>query len=147
MCSGGPAFGPGSGSGLVWSVAVAAGEATAFRAVIGQEVTGWRMVAVRRLCRRRRRLEDRRTGRGGLKRLRAAEVRVPARVWARSGLRLRAELSDRGKAAPGCAKQGGVEAVRAEYPRSCGMGRRAAAKGRKTERVKATGTTKKPTVA
>lgn len=83
-----PAFGLGSGSARVWSVAVAAGEATAFRAVIGQEVTGWRMVAVRRLCRRRRRLEDRRTGRGGLKRLRAAEVqrsvRVPARVW--SGL-------------------------------------------------------------
>lgn len=64
-----------------------------------------------------------------------------------SGLRLRAELSDRGKAAPGCAKQGGVVAVRTEYPRSCGMGRRAASEGRKTERVKATGTTKKPTVA
>lgn len=140
-----PAFGLGSGSGRGWAVAV--GEATAFRAVIGQEVTGWRMVAVRRLCRRRRRLEDRRTGRGGLKRLRAAEVRVPARVWARSGLRLRAELSDRGKAAPGCAKQGGVVAARMEYPRSCGMGRRAASEGRKTERVKATGTTKKPTVA
>lgn len=76
----------------VW--AVASGEATAFRAVIGLEVTGWRVVAVRRGCRRRRRREDRRTGRGGRKRLRAAEVRlqsgsspasvgVPARVWAR----------------------------------------------------------------
>ena len=146
-CSGGPA--PVRRSvgvpARVW--AVASGEATAFRAVIGLEVTGRRMVAVCRGCRRRRRLEDRRTGRGGLKRLRAAEVRVPARVWARSGLRLRAELSDRGKAAPGCAKQGGVVAARMEYPRSCGMGRRAASEGRKTERVKATGTTKKPTVA
>lgn len=56
----------------VW--AVASGEATAFRAVIGLEVTGRRMVAVCRLCRRRRRRKDWRTGCGCRERLRAAEV-------------------------------------------------------------------------
>lgn len=71
----------------VW--AVASGEATAFRAVIGLEVTGWRVVAVCRCCRRRRRREDRRTGRGGWERLRAAKVgSSPASVRLRSGFRL-----------------------------------------------------------